>query len=158
MQTWHMREDTFSAELGCLTDANHAEPMAKWFGESWRASADGQHFYLGGRGEGGGTVNAHYGRDSIVKIYTTITDRYAPLHQTVIAGTAGEAIYALDGIFGHESAVAISSLHTDGSGVSDIVFSVMLLLGLNFEPRIPRLSDRRLYAFEPKARSRLRPH
>src|SRR3546814_14475295 len=43
-------------------------------------------------------------------------------------------------------------LHTDGGGVSDIVFAVMHLLGLNFEPRIPRLLDRRLYAFEPRAR------
>lgn len=152
MQTWHMREDTFRAALGCLTDAIHAEPIAAWFGEGWRASADGQHFYLGGPGESGGTVNAHYGRDPIVKIYTTITDRYAPLHQTVIAGTAGEAIHALDGILGHESGATIASLHTDGGGVSDIVFAVMHLLGLNFEPRIPRLSDRRLYAFEPRAR------
>lgn len=152
MQTWHMREDTFRAALGCLTDAIHAEPIAAWFGDGWRASADGQHFYLGGPGEGGGTVNAHYGRDPIVKIYTTITDRYAPLHQTVIAGTAGEAIHALDGILGHESGATIEALHTDGGGVSDIVFAVMHLLGLNFEPRIPRLSDRRLYAFEPRAR------
>jgi hypothetical protein len=29
---------------------------------------------------------------------------------------------------------------------------VMHLLGLDFESRIPRLSDRRLYAFEPRAR------
>ncbi|TCD06929.1 Tn3 family transposase [Erythrobacteraceae bacterium CFH 75059] len=152
MQTWHMREDTFRAALGCLTDAIHAEPVAAWFGEGWRATADGQHFYLGGPGEGGGSVNAHYGRDPIVKIYTTITDRYAPLHQTVIAGTAGEAIHALDGILGHESGANIGALHTDGGGVSDIVFAVMHLLGLNFEPRIPRLSDRRLYAFEPRAR------
>ena len=152
MQTWHMREDTFRAALACLTDAIHAEPMAAWFGEGWRASADGQHFYLGGPGESGGTVNAHYGRDPIVKIYTTITDRYAPLHQTVIAGTAGEAIHALDGILGHESSASIGALHTDGGGVSDIVFAVMHLLGLSFEPRIPRLSDRRLYAFEPRAR------
>jgi TnpA family transposase len=152
MQTWHMREDTFRAALGALTDAIHAEPMAAWFGEGWRASADGQHFYLGGPGESGGTVNAHYGRDPIIKIYTTITDRYAPLHQTVIAGTAGEAIHALDGILGHESSAEISALHVDGGGVSDIVFSVMHLLGLSFEPRIPRLSDRKLYAFEPRAR------
>lgn len=152
MQTWHMREDTFRAALANLTDAIHAEPMAAWFGEGWRASADGQHFYLGGPGESGGTVNAHYGRDPIVKIYTTITDRYAPLHQTVIAGTAGEAIHALDGILGHESSAEISALHVDGGGVSDIVFSVMHLLGLNFEPRIPRLSDRKLYAFEPRAK------
>nr|WP_246300982.1 Tn3 family transposase [Rhizobium rhizolycopersici] len=53
--------------------------------------------------EAGGAINGHYGRDPIVKIYTTITDRYAPLHQKVIAGTAGEAIHALDGILGHES-------------------------------------------------------
>lgn len=152
MQTWHMREDTFRAALATLTDAIHAEPIAAWFGEGWRASADGQHFYLGGPGESGGAVNAHYGRDPIIKIYTTITDRYAPLHQTVIAGTAGEAIHALDGILGHQSAVDVAALHVDGGGVSDIVFCVMTMLGLSFEPRIPRLSDRRLYAFEPKAR------
>ena len=152
MQTWHMREDTFRAALGRLTDAIHAEPLSAWFGEGWRASADGQAFHLGGPGEAGGLVNAHYGRDPIVKIYTTITDRYAPLHQTVITGTTGEAVHALDGILGHESGVTPSALHVDGGGVSDIVFAVMHLLGLDFEPRIPRLSDRRLYAFEPSRR------
>jgi TnpA family transposase len=152
MQTWHMREETFRAALGCLTDAIHAEPVSSWFGEGFRASADGQAFYLGGAGEAGGQMNAHYGRDPIVKIYTTITDRYAPLHQTVIAGTAGEAIHALDGILGHESSIEVSGLYVDGGGVSDIVFAVMHLLGLNFEPRIPRMSDRKLYAFEAGAR------
>jgi len=108
MQTWHTREDTFRAALATQTDAIHAEPVAAWFGEGWRASANGQHYYLGGPGESGGAVNAHYGRDPIIKIYTTITDRYAPLHQTVIAGTAGEAIHALDGILGHQSGVDVS--------------------------------------------------
>ena len=65
----------------------------------------GQAFNLGGPGEAGGQVNAHYGRDPIVKIYTTITDRYAPLYQTVIAGTAGEAVHTLDGLLGHDSSV-----------------------------------------------------
>ena len=70
----------------------------------------------------------------------------------MIAGTAGEAIHALDGILGHGSGVDVSALHVDGGGVSDIVFAVMHLLGLEFEPRIPRLSDRKLYAFQPRAR------
>ncbi|MEF2071076.1 Tn3 family transposase [Consotaella aegiceratis] len=152
MQTWHMREETFRAALACLTDAIHAEPLAAWFGPGHRASADGQAYYLGGPGEASGAVNAHYGRDPVVKIYTTLTDRYAPLHQTVIAGTAGEAIHALDGILGHDSDVDLTALHVDGGGVSDIVFAVMHLLGLQFEPLIPRLSDRRLYAFEPPRR------
>src|SRR3546814_1394217 len=51
MQTWHMREETFRAALACLTDAIHAEPIAAWFGQGHRASADGQAFYLGGPGE-----------------------------------------------------------------------------------------------------------
>jgi TnpA family transposase len=136
--------------LACLTDAIHAEPVAAWFGPGHRASADGQATSVAP--EAGGTINAHYGRDPLVKIYTTITDRYAPLHQTVIAGTAGEAIHALDGILGHDSAAELTALHTDGGGVSDIVFAVMHLLGLDFEPRIPRLSDRRLYGFEPAKR------
>lgn len=147
-----MREETFRVALGCLTEAIHAEPIAASFGDGWRASADGQHYHLGGPGTARGEVNAHYGRDPIVKIYTTITDRYAPLHQTVVAGTAGEAVHALDGILGHESGVDVAALHVDGGGVSDIVFAVMHLLGFDFEPRIPRLSDRRLYAFEPRAR------
>ncbi len=50
------------------------------FGHGFGALDDGQAFYLGGPGEAGGRVNAHYGRDPIVKIDTTITDRDAPLH------------------------------------------------------------------------------
>jgi hypothetical protein len=46
-------------------------------------SADGLAFHLGGPGEAGATVNAHYGRDPIVEIYTAISDRYALLHQKV---------------------------------------------------------------------------
>ena len=61
------------------------------------------------------------------KIYTTVTDRYAPLHQTVIGGPAGEAIHALDGLFGHSSGVNVDALHVDG-GVSDFVFATMALL------------------------------
>ncbi|MER9338260.1 transposase [Mesorhizobium sp. M0293] len=56
------------------------------------------------------------------------------------------------GILGHESNVNVAALHVDGGGGSDIVFAVLNLLGLSFEPRIPRLSDRKLYAFEPKTR------
>ena len=49
MQTWHMREETFRAALGCLTDAIHAEPLSAWFGEDWRASATGRPSRWAGR-------------------------------------------------------------------------------------------------------------
>lgn len=75
LQTWHMREETFRATLGCLTDAIHAEPKASWFGDGWRALADGQAYYLGGAGEAGGLVDPHYARDPIIKIYTTTSTK-----------------------------------------------------------------------------------
>lgn len=76
----------------------------------------------------------------------------------MIADTAREAVHALDGFCDHDSCLALETLHVDGGGVSDIVFAVMHLLSLGFEPRIPRLSDHRRYAFEPRLRcSRLAP-
>lgn len=152
MQTWHMREETFRAALASLANAIHAEPMSAWFGDAGRASADGQAFHLGGPGEAGGQVNAHYGGDPMVKIYTTVSGRYGPLHERLTAGTDAESLYSLDGVFGHDTDASLSALHVDGGGVSDIVFAVSSLRDLRFEPRIPRLSDRRLYAFEPARR------
>lgn len=152
MQTWHMREETFRAALACLANAIHAEPMSAWFGDTGRASADGQAFHLGGPGGAGGLVNAHYGGDPTVKIYTTLSGRYGPLHERLTAGTDAESLYSLDGVFGHATDASLSALHVDGGGVSDIVFAVSSLRDLRFEPRVPRLSDRRLYAFEPAKR------
>src|SRR3546814_7474435 len=118
----------------------------------WSSDVCSSDLYLGGPGEAGGAVNAHYGRDPVVKIYTTITDRYAPLHQTVIAGTAGEAIHALDGFLGHDSNADLTVLQVDGGGVPQLVFATIHLLGIEFEPRIPILSDMRLYAFHASKR------
>jgi TnpA family transposase len=150
--TWHTREETYRTGLARLVEAQHREPMARWFGGGIGATSDGQHFHLGGAGEAAGEVNAHYGRDPAVKLYTHISDRYAPFHVTVIAATAGEAAHVLDGLLHHDSALDIREHRTDAGGVSDHVFALMTLLGLRFLPRIPNLDDRRLYAFEPKSR------
>ena len=148
---WHMREETYRAALARTIEALHREPAAAWFGTGQVSTSDGQHFYLDGEGETGGKVNAHYGRDPIVKLYTHISDRYAPFHVKVITGTAGEAIHVLDGLVNHDSAIDILAHHTDGGGVSDHVFAAMYLLGVKFQPRMSSPNDRRLYAFEAKS-------
>ncbi len=149
---WHMREETYRGALARVVEALHREPAAAWFGTGQVSSSDGQHFYLGGEGETGGTVNARYGRDPIIKLYTHISDRYAPFHVKVITGTSGEAIHVLDGLVNHDSAIDILAHHTDGGGLSDHVFAIMYLLGIRFQPRMSSPNDRRLYAFEAKGR------
>ena len=156
--TWHMREETFALALARLVEAQGEVPLASAFGRGTTSSSDGQHFFLGGPGASAGTVNPHGGRDPAVSLYTHVNGRYAPFHVKVIAATAGEAAYVLDGLLGTEAGQQVQAHHTDGGGVSDHVFGLCVLLGYDFLPRIPNLDDRRLYAFEPKARySRLAP-
>jgi TnpA family transposase len=85
-----------------------------------------------------------YGRDPIIKLYTHISDRYAPFHVKVITGTSGEAIHVLDGLVNHNSAIDILAHHTDAGGLSDHVFAIMYLLGIRFQPRMSSPNDRRL--------------
>jgi hypothetical protein len=95
---------------------------------------------LDGPGEAGG-VNAHYGQDPIVKIYITVTDRYAPLHQEVIAGTASEAVHSLDGILDEKDRL-------DNVGQIRALRSAGYAGPLSFEPFSPAV-----HALEDPARA-----
>jgi TnpA family transposase len=150
--TWHLREETLALALARLVEAQGAAPLAGTFGDGTTASSDGQHFFLGGPGAAAGSVNPHRGREPAVSLYTHVNDRYAPFHVKVIAATAGEAAHVLDGLLATAAGRQIHTHHTDGGGVSDHVFGLCALLGYDFVPRLPNLDDRRLYAFEPKAR------
>src|SRR5882672_4042576 len=107
----------------------------------------GQFFRAGGFGRDASSINAHYGDQPGVKFYTHLSDRYAPFHTKVIAATASEAAYVLDGLLYHQSEVVARRHHTDGGGDSDHVFALCSLLGFQFAPRIPDLKSRRLYTF-----------
>ena len=56
----------------------------------------------------------------------------------------------LDGLLYTRLATAIVADAADGDVVSDHVFGLCAFLGYRFTPRMPRLDDRRLYAFEPR--------
>jgi TnpA family transposase len=145
---WHIRDETYALALRRLVDHQQREPLAAIFGGGFASSSDGQFFRAGGFGRDAGRVNAHYGDDPGSKFYTHLSDRYAPFHTKVIAATASEAPYVLDGLLYHQSDVTIRRHHTDGGGDSDHVFALCALLGFQFAPRIPDLKSRRLYAFD----------
>ena len=90
-------------------------------------------------------MNLHYGQDPGVKFYTHLSDQFGPFHTKVIAATANEAPYVLDGLLYHQSSLVINEHYTDTGGFSDHVFAMCRLLGFRFAPRIRDLKEKRLY-------------
>ena len=108
------------------------------------SSSDGQ-FFAANRGSG--IVNAKYGPDPSLKIYSFPSGQYGSFHSSVIGATAGEAPFVLDGLLRNPTSFDPLVHHTDTGGVSDHVFALFHLLGMTFAPRLRDFPDRRLACF-----------
>ena len=145
LQAWHIRDETYSAGLAELVNAQSQQPFSVYWGDGSSSSSDGQNFKAGGRGHFAGQVNLKYGQKPGVQFYTHISDQYAPFHTKVINATVRDATHVLDGLLYHESDLQIEEHYTDTAGFTDHVFGLMHLLGFRFAPRIRDLADKRLY-------------
>jgi TnpA family transposase len=144
---WHIRDETYSAALARLVDAQSALPLAQIWGEGKTSSSDGQYFQAGGHGEAIADVNARHGDEPGVSFYTHVSDRFSPYHTKVIAATASEAPHVLDGLLNHQSGLRIEEHYTDTGGATDHVFGLCHVLGFRFAPRMRDIKDRRLHVF-----------
>lgn len=142
---WHIRDECYQRALAELIDAQHRQPLAAHWGDGTSSSSDAQFFRAGGHGEATSHVNLHYGQDPGVKFYTHLSGRFGPYHTNVIAATANEAPYVLDGLLYHESSLVINEHYTDTGGFSDHVFAICRPFGFRFAPRIRDLKEKRLY-------------
>ena len=144
---WHIREETYALALRRLVDHQQREPFAAVFGNGTASSSDGQFFRAGGFGHDASRHNAHYGREPGFRVYSHLSDRYAPFSSRLIAATASEALHVLDALLHHQGEARAHRHHTDGGGESEHIFALCALLGFQFAPRIPDLKHRRLYGF-----------
>lgn len=145
LQAWHIRDETYSAALADLVNAQFEQPFAGHWGDGTTSSSDGQRFKAGGRAETGGNVNPKYGSEPGVLFYTHISDQYAPFHTKVINVGVRDATYVLDGLLYHESDLRIEEHYTDTAGFTDHLFALMHLLDFRFAPRIRDLADKRIF-------------
>jgi TnpA family transposase len=145
LQAWHIRDETYSAALAELVNAQFRHPFAGNWGDGTTSSSDGQRFKAGGHAEAAGNVNPKYGSEPGVLFYTHVSDQYAPFHTKVINVGVRDATYVLDGLLYHESDLRIEEHYTDTAGFTDHVFALMHLLEFRFAPRIRDLADKRLF-------------
>lgn len=146
LQAWHIRDETYSAALAELVNAQFRQPFAAWWGDGTTSSSDGQRFKVGGKAESTGHINPKYGAEPGRLFYTHISDQYAPFSARMVNVGVRDSTYVLDGLLYHESDLRIKEHYTDTAGFTDHVFALMhLVLGLRFAPRIRGLGDTRLY-------------
>jgi len=145
LHDWHISEAAYGEALGRLIDAHRAMPLAALWGDGTTSSSDGQQFHAGGRGAAIGDINARSGNEPGVAFYTHVSDRYDPFATRVIAATAGEAPYVLDGLLYQQTGLTIEEHYTDTGGASDHVFGLMPFFGYRFAPRLRDIKERRLH-------------
>jgi TnpA family transposase len=145
LQAWYIRDETYSAALAELTNAQLKHPFAAHWGDGTTSSSDGVYLKVGGHAKREGNVNPKFGSDPGRQIYTHINDQYAPFHSKVIKVGVRDATYVLDGLLYHESDLRIEEHCTDTSGFTFHIFALMHLLGFSFAPRIRDIQDCKLY-------------
>jgi TnpA family transposase len=90
-----LRPETFADALGRIVDAHHGLSFAQHWGAAEHSSSDGQFFSAN---RGSGVINAKYGPDPGLKIYSFLSGQYGSFHSSIIGATAGEAPFVLDGL------------------------------------------------------------
>jgi TnpA family transposase len=150
--TWarlfHIRPETYKSALAAIINAQLAHPFAKLWGNGTTSSSDGQFFRAAGRGAKRSDVNAHYSGDPGSKFYTWVSDQFGHFHILPMGATEDEAVYVLDGLYGHESRIDIDEHYVDTGGASDHVFSLFTIGGKRVAPRLRDLKDWRLHTFD----------
>jgi TnpA family transposase len=133
MQAWYIRDETYSAALAELVNAQKSRPLAALWGDGSTSSSDGQNFRVGSHGRYAGQVNLKYGQEPGVQFYTHISDQYSPFYTKVISRVR-DSTHVLDGLLYHESDLEITEHYTDTAGFTEHVFALMHLLGFAFAP------------------------
>jgi TnpA family transposase len=80
----YIRDETYSAALAELVNAQFSQPFAENWGDGSTSSSDGQRFRVGGKGESTGHINPKYGAEPGRLFYTDISDQYVWRHSRKI--------------------------------------------------------------------------
>ena len=141
---WYLSPENYSHALQTIVAAHHQLPFARHWGAGTSSSSDGQFFRSGRSRSGAAEVNAKYGAEPGVKIYSHVSDHFASFGSRIMSATAGEAPYVLDGLVLGAGQLPLHEHYTDTGGASDHVFGLCHLLGFRFVPRLRDIADRKL--------------
>nr|WP_302054181.1 Tn3 family transposase [Sphingomonas tagetis] len=128
-RNWYLSPENYHAALGMIVAAHHDLPFTRH-----GAPAPAHHPTGSFSARAAADINAKYGSDPGLKIYSHLSDHFASFGSRIMSATAGEAPYVLDGLMFGAGALPLHEHYTDTGGATDHVFALCHLLGFRFVP------------------------
>ena len=148
---WYFRAETLEAANAAIVNYHHRLPMTRAFGTGTLSSSDGQRFPVKGKSLTAKHLSRYFARGQGVSAYTHVSDQHSTFGTKVIAATAPESPYALDGILGNQTDLPVTEHATDTAGATLANFALFDLVDLQLSPRIRDLGKITLYRTGPRA-------
>jgi TnpA family transposase len=140
---WYLSPENYQAALGMIVAAHHDLPFTRHWGAGASSSSDGQFFRLGRSRSAAGDINAKYGSEPGLKIYSPVRS-FCLVRIADHVGHCRRSPYVLDGLMLGAGALPLHEHYTDTGGATDHVFALCHLLGFRFVPRLRDIADRKL--------------
>jgi TnpA family transposase len=146
---WFLNEETLKAANKTLVDYHYHLPLARLWGSGRRSSSDGQRFLLRQSSLLGAFYPRYFGYyDQALSVYTHLSDQLSVFSNQVISCRKHESLYVLSGLLLNDTILQPQFHHTDTGGVTDHIFALCHLLGIEFMPRIKDLPDQSLFKLD----------
>lgn len=151
VSNWYLTTDNLKAASAILIDAQAKYWLTNLFGSGERSGSDGMRFPINKKS----VIGSIYPRDfgALVRgisIYTHMSDQFTVFSTQVISCSVREALYVLEGFLDNQSILQCNIHSTDTHGFTEILFAMMYLLGISFQPHFKDLKDQQLYCFDRK--------
>jgi len=147
--TWYLREETLGRANAALVNYHHHLPLTQVWGGGTMSSSDGQRLPVAVKAKNARPLPKYYGYGRGLTHYIWSSDQHSQYGTKVTPSTDRDATYVLDLILDNETELPIVEHTTDTHGVTDIVFALFDLLGLQFSPRIKDIGSQHLYRLDP---------
>ena len=138
---WYFSAETLEAANAAIVNYHHRLPMTQAFGTGTLSSSDGQRFPVKGKSLTARHLSRYFARGQGISTYTHVSDQHSTFDTKVIAATAPESHYVLDGILGNQTDLPVTEHATDTHGATLANFALFDLVGLQLSPRIRDLGQ-----------------
>jgi TnpA family transposase len=146
---WFLNEETLKAANKILVDYHHRLPLAAIGGTGRRSSSDGQRFAVRQSSLLGAFYPRYFGYyDQAITVYTHTSDQMSTYYNQVISCRSRESLYVLSGLLLNDTILQPQFHHVDTGGVTEHLFALCHLLGIDLMPRIKDLADQQLYKLD----------